>query len=130
MDKSRILLVDDEEDILTVLKTRLEKNDYEVSTAQDGLEALNKVRKEKPDLIILDIMLPKMDGFKVCSHLKLDSSFKDIPIIMFTAKTQSQDVMLSQQIGADAYIVKPFEPKVLFGKIQELLEAKKNRIKT
>lgn len=122
MDRGRILLVDDEEDILTLVKTRLEKSDYEVSTARDGLEALNKVRKERPDLIILDIMLPKMDGIKVLSHLKLDNSFKDIPIIMFTAKGENQDLILAQQAKADAYIIKPFEPVLLLEKIKELLK--------
>ena len=121
MDKKRILIVDDEEDILSVLKFRLEANNYEALTASDGQEGLNKARTEKPDLIILDLMLPKLDGYKVCRMLKFDESYKAIPIIMFTARVQQKDEELGKEMGADAYVTKPFEPEVLLEKIRQLL---------
>jgi len=122
MDKKRILVVDDEEDILSVLKFRLEANDYEVLLASDGQEGLNKARTEKPDLIILDLMLPKIDGYKVCRMLKFDENYKSIPIIMFTARAEQKDEDLGKEMGADAYIIKPFEPEILLEKIRELLK--------
>lgn len=87
-----------------------------------GLEGLEKVKKEKPDLVILDLMLPKMDGYKVCGLLKADKRYNKIPIIMFTAKAQEEDMKLGKEVGADAYITKPFEPQVLLKKIKELLK--------
>lgn len=122
MDKKRILIVDDEEDILKVLKFRLEANNYEVLSASDGQEGLTKARTEKPDLMILDLMLPKLDGYKVCRMLKFDETYKTIPIIMFTARAQKEDEGLGKEMGADAYITKPFEPEVLLEKIRELLK--------
>lgn len=121
MDRKKILMVDDEEDILKVLRFRLEANDYEVLTASDGQEGLNKARSEKPDLVILDLMLPKLDGYKVCRMLKFDEACKSIPIIIFTAKAQRKDEELGMEMGADAYISKPFEPEILLAKIKELL---------
>ena len=118
----RILVVDDETQMVDMVKMRLEANDYLVLTAYDGQEALEKARKEKPDLIILDLMLPKMDGYKVCGLLKGDAKFVKIPIIMFSAKAQKEDIKLGEELGADAYITKPFESQVLLGKIKELLE--------
>ncbi|MCX5693454.1 MAG: response regulator [Candidatus Omnitrophica bacterium] len=121
MDKKRILIVDDEEDILNLLKFRLEANSYEVLIASDGQEGLNKARNEKPDLVILDLMLPKIDGYKVCRMLKFDESYKNIPIIIFTAKDQKKDEGLGKEMGADAYVTKPFEPEMLLEKIRVLL---------
>ena len=121
MDKKRILIVDDEEDILNVLKFRLEANNYEVLMASDGQEGLNKARAEKPDLMILDLMLPKLDGYKVCRMLKFDEAYKTIPIIIFTARAQKKDEELGMEMGANAYLSKPFEPEILLGKITELL---------
>lgn len=125
MPKQRILLVDDEIDFVEVLSTRLEANGFEVLPAYDGEEALEKVKEAKPDLIILDIMMPKINGFDVCRKLKLDQNYKDIPIIMLTAKFQASDIKFGSAMGADAYITKPFEPQVLLGKVNELL--KKNK---
>lgn len=121
MDRKRILVVDDEEDILKVLRFRLEANNYEVLVASDGQEGLNKARSEKPDLMILDLMLPKLDGYKVCRMLKFDEVYKAIPIIIFTARTQKKDEELGMEMGADAYIFKPFESEILLDKIRELL---------
>lgn len=120
-EKKRILLIDDETALVEMVKIRLEANNYEVITAHDGNEVLDKARKEKPDLIILDLMLPKMDGYKVCRLLKFDEKYKQIPIILFTARAQESDKITGEEVGADAYITKPFEPKALLDKIAELL---------
>ena len=105
-----------------MVKMRLEANNYEVLIAYDGEQALTKAREEKPDLIILDLMLPKMDGYKVCGLLKKDARYAKTPIILFTARAQEEDVKLGEELSADAYITKPFEPQMLLSKISELLE--------
>lgn len=120
----RILIVDDEPNIVTVVAARLKGNGYEVLEAQDGLAGLDLAKKEKPDLIILDLMLPKLDGYKVCNLLKKDSRYAGIPIILFTAKAQEEDKRMGEEAGADAYVMKPYDPKVLLAQIQELLEKK------
>lgn len=122
MAAKRILLVDDETQLVEMVKMRLEANDYEVLCAHDGQEALDKARKEKPDLIILDLMLPKIDGYKVCRMLKFDEKYRNIPIILFTARAQETDIKLGKEVGADAYIAKPFDPPSLLEKIKELLQ--------
>lgn len=121
MEKKRLLIVDDEADLAEMIKFRMENNGYEVLLAHDGQAALEMARKENPDLIILDLMLPKMDGYKVCGLLKKDSRYSHIPIIIFSAKGQEDDMKLGRELGADAYITKPFEPQVLLGKIDELI---------
>jgi DNA-binding response OmpR family regulator len=121
MRKKKILLVDDEKDLVETMTFRLDSLGYEVIPAYDGQEAFNKARKEKPDLIILDLMLPKMDGYQVCGLLKKDTRYRKIPIIIFTARAQQDDIKLGQEMGADAYITKPFEPQLLLDKIKELL---------
>ncbi len=123
-DKKRILLVDDEVDFIEVLRIRLEDNNYEVIVAYDGEEGLERAEKEEPDLIILDIMLPKISGFDVCRKLKIDENFKNIPIVMLSAKFQANDIKFGMAMGADAYITKPFEPQVLIEKMRELLSKK------
>ena len=122
MNKKKILIVDDEQDMLYAVKLQIEANNYEVLTAVDGQEALEKARKENPDLIILDLMLPKVDGYKVCRMLKFDKKYKAIPIIMFTARAQKGDEQLGYEVGADAYVAKPFDPEKLLRKIKELLK--------
>ena len=117
----RILIVDDEVQLVEMVKMRLEAAGYPVITAYDGQEALEKAKKEKPDLIILDLMLPKMDGYKVCGLLKNDNRYANIPIIMFTARAQEEDIALGKSLGAEAYITKPFDPKLLLTKIKELI---------
>ena len=119
---NRILVVDDELELVKAIQIRLKQADYEVLAAYDGQEALDKARKEKPDLIVLDLMLPKMDGYKVCGLLKADTRYSKIPIIMFTARAQEEDIELGKEVGADAYITKPFEHQVLLDKIKELLK--------
>ena len=120
--KKKILVVDDEKDIASVVALRLQASGYEVICAFDGEEALEKARKENPSLIILDLMLPKIDGYKVCGLLKKDARFSRIPIIIFSAKAQEVDMRMGQEAGADAYITKPFEGQVVISKIKELLK--------
>ena len=122
MDKKRILVVDDEADLAKAIEIRLKQADYEVLVAYDGSAALEKARSEKPDLIILDLMLPGMSGYKVCRLLKFDERYKKIPIIMLTARSQESDEQLGLECGADVFITKPFESQMLLLKIQELLE--------
>lgn len=122
MDKKRILIVDDEKDLVETVAFRLQANGYEVISAYDGQEGLDKAKKEKPDLIILDLMLPKIDGYKVCRMLKFDEKYKKIPIILFTACVQEEDKKLGQDVGADSYMTKPFEPQALLTQIKELLK--------
>ena len=122
MSKKRILLIEDEADMVYALTLQLEAVNYEVLSAVDGQSGLDMARKEKPDLIILDLMLPKLDGYKVCRMLKFDERYKKIPIMMFTARVQEQDKKLGQEVGADDYITKPFDSKVLLDKINALLK--------
>lgn len=121
MSKKRILVVEDEAEMVEAIRIRLEQANYEVLVAGDGVEALEKARKEKPDLIILDIMIPKVDGYAVCSLLKRDVKSNTIPIIMLTAKAQESDRMVGLIAGADAYIAKPYHHEILLAKIKELL---------
>lgn len=123
MNKKRILVVDDERDLVDSIKTELEENEYEVLTAYDGHEGLEKARKESPDLMILDLMLPKMDGHTVCGLLKRDARYAKMPILMFTAKAHEDDRRLAQEAGADAYLTKPFDPQSLMDWIRKLLKS-------
>lgn len=125
MEKKKILLVEDEKDLVETVSLRLEAAGYEIIPAYDGREGLEKAKREKPDLIILDLMLPKMDGYKVCGLLKADTRYNKIPIVMFTARAQESDKKMGQEVGADAYITKPFEPEALLEKINELLRNEK-----
>ncbi len=118
----KILVVDDEIDIVKVVEARLKHAGYEVLVVHDGQEALDRARKEKPDLILLDVMLPKIDGYKVCRMLKFDEKYKNIPIIMFTARAEAPDAKLGLETGADAFITKPFQHEVVLAKIKELLK--------
>jgi len=121
MAKKRILVVEDEVELANTIKDWLETNRYTVITALDGEEALAKARNEKPDLVLLDIMLPKISGFDVCRKLKIDDRYKHLPIIVITAKFQPNDIRFGEEMGADAYLTKPVEFKILLGKIRELL---------
>lgn len=123
--KARVLLVDDEPDLVQMVSVRLTAAGYEVVPAYDGQQALDQVKQNRPDLIILDLMLPKLDGYKVCRLLKFDERTKTIPVLIFTARAQVEDVTLATECGADAYLTKPFEAKTLLDKLQELLGAGK-----
>ncbi len=125
MDKKtgkKILLIEDEKDMVYAVTLQLESCGYEIISAFDGHEGLKTARKEKPDLIILDLMLPKMDGYKVCGLLKADARYSNIPVIMFTARAQESDKKTGEEVGADAYITKPFDHQALLAKIKELLK--------
>ena len=111
--KAKILLADDEEDIKTVISLYLGSKGYEVVTAYDGLDAIDKAKTEKPDLILLDVMMPIMNGFEVCQKLQGDPETQNIPIIMLSAAAQSETITKSIELGAKDYIVKPFEPERL-----------------
>lgn len=128
MASEKILIVDDEIDLVETLSFRFEAAGYKVMAAHDGLEGLSVARAEKPDLIILDVMMPKMDGYQVCRLLKFDQNMKNTPIIMLTARGQEQDKQIGGQVGADLYMTKPFDSKILLTKVEELL-AKKNSSK-
>jgi two-component system alkaline phosphatase synthesis response regulator PhoP len=119
--KYKILLVDDEPNIVKTLKARLEANKWQVVTATDGAAGLQAAYQERPDLIILDIMMPKMDGFEVCQRLRADVRFKTLPILMLTAKAQKIDQVWGLRIGATEYLVKPFESVELVKKINHYL---------
>ena len=106
MSKKLILLVDDEETILMLNEHRLRQAGYEVETASDGSEGLQKARALHPAVIVLDVMLPKLDGYKVCQMLKFDENYRDIPIILLTAMNLDQDKQTGLQTGADIYMVK------------------------
>lgn len=122
MTKKKILVVDDEREIVNSLCLALEMKDYDTITAFDGHAALEIARKEKPDLIILDIMMPKLNGYQVCRELKKDAATKSIPILMVTAKTQESDYFWGKETGADEYIKKPFNLLDLLDRIKHFLE--------
>lgn len=117
----RILVVDDEADIRLVLSARLAAAGYEVETAADGLEALSRVRSSPPDAVLLDLMLPGIDGFGVCAMLKRDQRFSHIPIMMLSARSQPADRQTCSTLGADAYLGKPFRADELLSMLHELL---------
>jgi DNA-binding response OmpR family regulator len=103
------------------LQNTLSQRGFDVYTAEDGQEGLEKARTEKPDLIVLDLMLPKIDGYKVCGLLKKDTRYAKTPVILFTAKAREKDINLGEEVAGDAYITKPFKPEVLLSKIEELI---------
>lgn len=113
MAQEKILAVDDSPTILEMIKSILIAGGYEVVTAADGAEALNVAKAETPDLILLDVMLPKLDGYRVCRLLKFDQNYKHIPIIMLTAKSEEQSVATGIRTGANLYLTKPIEPDKL-----------------
>jgi two-component system alkaline phosphatase synthesis response regulator PhoP len=121
MNSKKILIVDDEVDLVETVRFPLEMEGYHVLVSYNGEDALNQARKENPDLILLDLMLPKLDGYKVCRLLKFDDRYKHIPILMLTAKTQERDKTLGMETGANEYITKPFEMDDLIKKVKAYL---------
>ena len=122
MEEKKILVVDDEVDLVKTIQFSLELEGYKVLVSYNGEDALSQARKENPDLILLDIMLPKLDGYKVCRLLKFDEQYKHIPILMMTAKTQEKDKLMGKETGADEYITKPFDMEELMEKIKVYLK--------
>jgi two-component system, OmpR family, response regulator ResD len=118
MAESRILVVDDERNIVQLARLYLANEGYEVVTAFDGLEALEKVKSHSPNLVVLDLMMPRLDGWEVCRRLRKDS---DIPIIILTAKGDDEDRITGLELGADDYVVKPFNPRELVARVKAVL---------
>ncbi len=119
--KKKILIVDDEQQLAGFVKMRLEANNFNVILASDGIEGLKKAGEEKPDLILLDIQMPNLDGFGVLTRLKESRETASVPVIMLTAKDAPDNVAKALEIGADDYIVKPFDSKILLEKIRKSL---------
>lgn len=122
MPKGKILVVDDEVYIVQILEFSLRRIEgYEVITATDGEEALAKVAAERPDLVVLDVMMPKMDGYETCKRMKENEQTRDIPVILLSAKGRAMDQNKGFEAGADDYITKPFSPRKLVEKINSVL---------
>src|SRR4030066_2396459 len=121
MNPKKILVVDDEVDLVETVRFPLEMEGYHVLVSYNGEDALNQARKENPDLILLDLILPKLDGYKVCRLLKFDEHYKHIPILMMTAKSQEKDKLMGKETGANEYITKPFDMEELKEKIKAYL---------
>jgi len=128
MSKERILVVDDEEDILELVRFNLTREGYDVRVALSGEKAVDIIRKQPPDLIVLDLMLPGIDGLEVTRILKNDSETKAIPIVMLTAKGEEADVVAGLELGADDYVVKPFSPRILLARVRAVLRRKLDTI--
>ena len=124
MVKERILVVDDEEDILELVRFNLAREGYEVLCAMSGEEALEEARKKHPDLVVLDLMLPGIDGLEVARALKREAGTKEIPVIMVTAKGEEADVVTGLELGADDYVTKPFSPRILVARVKAVLRRK------
>jgi two-component system, OmpR family, alkaline phosphatase synthesis response regulator PhoP len=125
MAMGKILVVDDEVYILHILDFSLGAEGFEVITANNGELAIEKAKQEKPDLIVLDIMMPVVDGYETCRRLKRESETKNIPVVLLTAKGRDVDKRLGYEVGAVDYIVKPFSPNRLIERIQEILGCRK-----
>ena len=121
MAKGKILVVDDEIYIVHILDFSLGMEGYEVITALDGEQAIEQARNEKPDLIVLDIMMPKLDGYETCKILKSEKETRDIPVILLSAKGRNVDQKVGFEVGADDYITKPFSPRKLVERINSIL---------
>jgi len=119
--KKKILIIEDEPDVVNAVKALLEAKGFEVSAAADGEEGLKKARMLLPDLVLLDLMLPKLSGFVVCRLLKFDDRYKNIPVIVITARTDERDIALAEKVGASDYLIKPVKPQVLLEKITDVL---------
>ena len=124
MAGKRILLADDEEDIKTIVTMFLQAQGYEVITAFDGLDTLEKIQSDRPDLLLLDIMMPVLDGFEVCKRLRANPETAELPILMLSAAAHSESITRGMKAGANDYIVKPFEPEMLLEKIRRILVPK------
>lgn len=122
MPPLKILVCDDERHIVRLIQVNLERQGYQVSTAYDGKEGLEKAKAEKPDLMVLDVMMPYMDGFEVLKNLKRDPDMEDMPVIMLTAKAQDKDVFEGYSYGADMYLTKPFNPMELISFVKRIAQ--------
>lgn len=118
----KVLVVDDQPHIVRLIQVNLEKEGLQVSTAGDGVEGLEKIRDEHPDLVILDVIMPRKDGFQVLRDIKGDEALADIPVIMLTVKTHNADIVEGLKEGAELYLPKPFHPKELVSLVKRVLE--------
>jgi two-component system alkaline phosphatase synthesis response regulator PhoP len=119
--KKRILLIEDEEDIAALIKLQGELSGYKMHVEVDGINGYRAIEREKPDLVLLDIMLPGENGLDVCRRIKNNTDLKNIPIMVISAKGEELDIVLGLELGADDYVQKPFSPKVLFSRIKAIL---------
>ena len=126
ISEKQLLVVDDEEDILELLRFNLTSEGYQVTCAASGEAAMEIVVTEKPDLMVLDLMLPGIDGLEVTRIIKKDPATRNIPIVMLTAKTEESDVLTGLEMGADDYVTKPFSPRILAARIKAVLRRKAN----
>ena len=124
MSGETILIIEDAHDIRELISYTLENEGYKVFKAPNGIRGLENTRKHKPDLILLDIMLPDIDGLEVCRKIKRDGSINDIPVIMITAKSEDSDIVSGLELGAEDYITKPFSPRVLVARLRAVLRRK------
>jgi DNA-binding response OmpR family regulator len=122
MSRGKVLVVDDEEYIQHILNFSFGAEGFEVITASDGEEAVTMARSERPDIIVLDIMMPKMDGYEACKQIKADPQTQDIPVILLTAKGREVDRKLGAEAGADDYVVKPFSPGRLIERVEGFIK--------
>jgi two-component system, OmpR family, alkaline phosphatase synthesis response regulator PhoP len=125
MSKEKILVIDDEEDILELIRYNLEAEGYQVICAPTGEEAVRKVRDHIPDLVVLDLMLPGIDGLQICREFKRRPDTSQIPILILTAKAEDADIVLGLELGADDYVTKPFSPRVLLARVRAILRRNK-----
>jgi two-component system phosphate regulon response regulator PhoB len=121
MARETVLIVEDEEDVLELVRYHLDRDGYHIETATSGEEALTKAKAKLPNLVILDLMLPGIDGLTVCKKLKNDSKTEHIPVIMLTAKGEETDIVTGLEMGAEDYVTKPFSPKVLVARVRRVL---------
>ena len=126
MSAKRILIIEDDGGISERIRYNLEREGYEVSVVFDGAQAVDFAAKIRPDLILLDLMLPEIDGLDICRHLKSEDELKNIPVVMLTAKSEEADVVVGLQMGADDYITKPFSPKVLVARVKVIMRRLKS----
>ncbi len=122
MARGKVLVVDDEEYIQHILSFSFGAEGYDVVTASDGEEGIDKARNQKPDVIVMDIMMPKMDGYEACKRLKSDPQTRNIPVILLTAKGRDTDRKLGSEAGADDYVVKPFSPGRLIERVEGIMK--------
>jgi two-component system alkaline phosphatase synthesis response regulator PhoP len=125
--RGKVLIVDDEPDLVRILQFGLQSAGYAVECAGDGQEGLKKARESRPDVILLDLMLPKLDGYKVCRLLKFDERYKQIPIVILSARTQEGDQALAMEMGANVFVTKPYEFAEILAHVETLVKTPTSR---
>lgn len=128
--KKTLLLIEDEEDIAAIVKLQAEISGYKLLVESDGINGYRAIERERPDLVILDLMLPGQNGLDICRKMKHSPDLKQIPVLILSARTEELDVVLGLELGADDYVQKPFSPKILFSRIKAILRRGKEAVKT